>query len=144
MEVGKWVARVSRAHKARIKKQRIILKLAAKRTKKGRERERERIKSIQVWHEDGASLQCKSPSCIVFIFMPLVQDKSLNQKELQVASKIANMNNQSLPTLNMLFSVTYCLEFHNTIIVYCTSHFNQSTKVELVVWTLQNIDIFTW
>ena len=41
-------------------------------------------------------------------------------------------------TLNMTFSVTYYLELHNTIIVYCTSHFLPA-KVQLVVWTLQNI-----
>jgi hypothetical protein len=37
-------------------------------------------------------------------------------------------------TLNMIFSVTYYMELHNFITVYCESHFLQ-TKVESIVWT---------
>ena len=49
-----------------------------------------------------------------------------------------------ITTQNMIFSVNYYLELHNPIIVYCASHVFIPTKVELVVWTLQNINIFAW
>ena len=43
----------------------------------------------------------------------------------------------------MIFKVTYYLELRTAIIVYFASHF-LPTMIELVVWTLQNINIFTW
>jgi hypothetical protein len=46
-------------------------------------------------------------------------------------------------TQNVIFSVTYYVELRNAITVYCASHF-LPTMVELVVWTLLNINIFTW
>ena len=46
-----------------------------------------------------------------------------------------------MSTLNMLFSVTYYLKLCNVIIVYCASHFLPAI-VELVVWTLSNINIY--
>jgi hypothetical protein len=46
-------------------------------------------------------------------------------------------------TLNMIFCVTYYLELHNAISIYCTSHI-LPTNVKLVVWLLHNIDNFTW
>ena len=33
------------------------------------------------------------------------------------------MQSQTSTTLNMVFSVTYCLESCNATVVYCTSHF---------------------
>ena len=38
-------------------------------------------------------------------------------------------------TLNMIFSVTYYLELHNAISIYCSSHI-LPTNVELIIWTL--------
>ena len=46
-------------------------------------------------------------------------------------------------TQDMIFSVTYYQKLRNGIIVYCAPHC-LPTIVELVVWTLQNINIFTW
>ena len=58
--------------------------------------------------------------------------------------KTESMNGEHQPLhTNMIFSVTHSLELHNAIIVYCASHF-LPTMVELVVCTLQNINIFTW
>ena len=37
-------------------------------------------------------------------------------------------------TLNTIFTVTYDLESHNAISIYCTSHILPTVK--LVVWTL--------
>ena len=48
-----------------------------------------------------------------------------------------------ITTQNVIFSVTYCLELRNVIIVYCASHF-LPTMVDLVICTLENINIFTW
>ena len=44
--------------------------------------------------------------------------------------------------LNMIFSVTYYLELHNAISIYCISCI-LSTNVKFVVWTLQNTNNFT-
>ena len=43
----------------------------------------------------------------------------------------------------MIFSVTYLLEQHNDIPNYHISHI-LPTNVKLVVWTLYNINNFTW
>ena len=47
-------------------------------------------------------------------------------------------------THNKIFSMTYYLEYlHNANIVYYASHF-LLIMVELVVWILENINIFNW
>ena len=40
-----------------------------------------------------------------------------------------------LTKLNMIFSVTYYLELHNAISIYCTSHI-VPTNYKLAVWAL--------
>ena len=45
-------------------------------------------------------------------------------------------------TQNIIFSVTHYLELRNAIIVYCASHFSP-TMIELVDWTLYNMNILT-
>ena len=46
-------------------------------------------------------------------------------------------------TKNMIFSVTYHLQLRNVVSIYSTSHI-LFANVKLVVWTLWNIDNFTW
>ena len=45
--------------------------------------------------------------------------------------------------MDMTYIVTYYLDLRNAISVYCKSHL-LPTKVELVVWALQKINIFDW
>ena len=69
-----------------------------------------------------------------------------SSKPIGRALEVLNLNRLSLKpstnssgtTLNIIFSVTYYLELHNAISIYCASHI-LPTDVKLVVWTLQNI-----
>ena len=45
--------------------------------------------------------------------------------------------------MDMTYIVAYYLDLRNAISIYCKSHL-LLTKVELVVWALQNINIFAW
>ena len=45
-------------------------------------------------------------------------------------------------TMENVFSVNYYLKSCNAIIIYCMSHV-LSTKLKLVVWTLENNTVFT-
>ena len=58
------------------------------------------------------------------------------ESKLTSWSLLGNYNNEYffsvITTLNIVFSVTYYLELHNAITIYCISHF-LPTKVKLIV-----------
>jgi len=57
--------------------------------------------------------------------------------------KAASASEPLITTQDMRFSVIYYLELRNVLIVYCAFHF-LPTMVDLVVCSLENINIFTW
>ena len=57
--------------------------------------------------------------------------------------RVSYFYSNNISALNMIFSVTYYMEFCIAISIYYVSHILPS-NFELVVWTLQNINDFTW
>ena len=97
---------------------------------------------LTAWGGGGTILTIYMLTSFGFFFINLRN----SSKPIGRALEVLNLNRLSLKpstnssgtTLNIIFSVTYYLELHNAISIYCASHI-LPTDVKLVVWTLQNI-----